>query len=146
MKHYQGHVCKLKTAKDQVLILLKQQKHTLEVFYKKCVLKYFTQFTEKHLCQGLIFSKVASANLLKKSVWRRCFPVNFVKFLRTPPNDCFWNNATDNFKFIVFPIALEKLLSVFQIIFKPPDVISIKKLFSKVKDNYFMINNTKSFW
>ena len=26
----------------------------------------------------------APANLLKKRLWHRCFPVNFVKFLRTP--------------------------------------------------------------
>ena len=25
-----------------------------------------------------------SATLLKKRLWHRCFPVNFVKFLRTP--------------------------------------------------------------
>ena len=30
----------------------------------------------KHLCQRLFF--------IKKSLWRRCFPVNFTKFLRTP--------------------------------------------------------------
>ena len=40
--------------------------------------KKFTKFTGKHLCQGL-----RSATLLKKSLWHRCFPVNFVKFLRT---------------------------------------------------------------
>ena len=35
---------------------------------KSCVLKNFTKFTGKHLCQRL---------------WRWCFPVNFDKFLRT---------------------------------------------------------------
>ena len=40
-----------------------------EVFCKKGVLRNFTKFTGKHLCQSL---------------WHRCFPVNFVKFLRTP--------------------------------------------------------------
>ena len=54
---------------------------------KKGVLRNFTEFTAKHLCQSLFFNKVAgrmSATLLKKRLWHRCFPVNFVKFLRTP--------------------------------------------------------------
>ena len=38
-----------------------------EVFCKKDVLKNVTKFTENHLCQRL---------------WHRCFPVNFVYFLR----------------------------------------------------------------
>ena len=35
-----------------------------------------------------LFNKVAglrAATLLKKGLWYRCFPVNFSKFLRTPP-------------------------------------------------------------
>ena len=59
----------------------------LEVFCKKGVLRNFTTFTEKHLCQSLFFNKVASlrpATLLKKRLWHRCFPVNLVKFLRQP--------------------------------------------------------------
>ena len=54
---------------------------------RKGVLKNFTKFTRKHLCQSLSFNKVAGlrcAALLKKRVWHKCFPVNFVKFLRTP--------------------------------------------------------------
>ena len=46
----------------------------------------FVKFTGKHLCQCLFFNKVAAlrpATLLKKSLWHKCFPVNFVKFLRT---------------------------------------------------------------
>ena len=38
-------------------------------------------------CQSLFFNKAVGlkhANLLKKSLWRRCFPVNFWKFLRAP--------------------------------------------------------------
>ena len=59
---------------------------------KKVVIKNFAKFTGKHLFQGLIFNKVAglrSATLLKKRLWHRCFPVNYEKFLRTPPDDCF---------------------------------------------------------
>ena len=50
-----------------------------EVFCKKGVLKNFTKFTGKHLCKSPFFN----ITLLKKRLWHRCFPVNFVKFLRT---------------------------------------------------------------
>ena len=52
----------------------------------KGVLRNFTKFTGKHLCQSLFFNKVAGlrpATLLKKRLWHKCFPVNFAKFLRT---------------------------------------------------------------
>ena len=50
----------------------------------KGVVRNFTKFTGKHLCQSLFFNKVAGlATLLKKRLCRRCFPVNFLKFLRT---------------------------------------------------------------
>ena len=53
---------------------------------KKVVLRNFTKFTGKQLCQKLFFNIVASlrpATLLTKRLWYRCFPVNFAKFLRT---------------------------------------------------------------
>ena len=52
----------------------------------KGVLRNFAKFTGKDLCQSLFFNKATdlrSATLLKKKFWRRCFPVNFAKFLRT---------------------------------------------------------------
>ena len=39
------------------------------------------------MCQRRFFNKVVGlrpATLLRKSPWHRCFPVNFVKFLRVP--------------------------------------------------------------
>ena len=57
-----------------------------EVFCNKVVLRNFTKFTGKHLCQSLFFNKVAGlrlATLLKERLWYSCFPVSFVKFLRT---------------------------------------------------------------
>ena len=59
----------------------------VEVFCKQSVLRNFASFIGKHLCQSLFFNKVAArrpTTLLKKRLWHRCFPVNFVKFLRTP--------------------------------------------------------------
>ena len=47
----------------------------------------------KHLCQSLFFNKVVGlrlTTLLKKGLWRRCFPVSFAKFhLRTTFQDTF---------------------------------------------------------
>ena len=49
-----------------------------DLFYKKGVLKNFAKFTEKHLCQGLFFNKVAS--LLLKNTSGGCFcQFNFYK-------------------------------------------------------------------
>ena len=45
----------------------------LEVFCKKGALRNFAKFTGKHLCQSLLFNKVADVS-----------PVNFAKFVRTP--------------------------------------------------------------
>ena len=57
-----------------------------EVFCIKCVLKNFAKFTGKYLCQSLFFNKVAGLQacnfILKKWLWYRSFPVNFVKFLK----------------------------------------------------------------
>ena len=58
--------------------LLDSRSSRPEVFCKKGALKNFTTFTGKYLCQSLFFNKVAGLRL-----WHRCFPVNFVKFLRT---------------------------------------------------------------
>ena len=61
-----------------------------EVLCKKNVIRNFTKFKGKHLCQSLFFNEVAGlrlrplATLLKKRLWHKCFPVNFVKFLRAP--------------------------------------------------------------
>ena len=58
-----------------------------EVCCKKGVLRKFSKFTGKHLCQSLYLNKVAClrpATLFKKRLWHRCFPVSFAKFLRTP--------------------------------------------------------------
>ena len=60
-----------------------QQKQPPEVFYKKGVLKNFAKFTKKRLCQSLLFNKVVGprpVTVLKRRLWRRCFPVNFAIF------------------------------------------------------------------
>ena len=54
---------------------------------KKGALINFTKFTGKYLRQSIFFNKVTglrAATFLKRKLWRKCFPVNFVKFLRAP--------------------------------------------------------------
>ena len=66
-------------------------------YVKKGVLKHFAKFTGKKKCYSLYFVKVARlrlATLSKKRLWHRCFPVNYVKCLKTHfyrklPDDCF---------------------------------------------------------
>ena len=70
-----------------VLALSNRQSSRPEAFCQKGVLRNFAKFTGKHVFQSLFFNKVAglrSATVLKKTLWHRCFPVNFVKILRTP--------------------------------------------------------------
>ena len=56
-------------------------------YIKIAVLKNFEIFTGKHPCQSLFSNKVVDllvGTFLKKRLQHRCFPVNIVKFLRTP--------------------------------------------------------------
>ena len=56
-----------------------------EVFCIKCAVNNFVKLMEKHLCQSLFFNKFTGlepATLLKKTLWHRCFPMNFGKVLR----------------------------------------------------------------
>ena len=67
-----------------------QQTQPPEVFCKKAVFKSFKKFTGKQLCESLFFWKswrLEPCNLIKKRLWLKCFPVNFVKslFFRTTP-------------------------------------------------------------
>ena len=54
------------------------EKQPPEVFYKKCVLKFF-ELTGKHLCQSLFLIGLRPATLFKKRLNHRCFSVNFAK-------------------------------------------------------------------
>ena len=64
-----------------------------DVFCKKGVLKNFEKFTGKHLCQILLFNKVAggTCNFIKKETLTQLFSCEFNKifkntlFYRTPP-------------------------------------------------------------
>ena len=48
-------------------------------------------------CKKRCSASLRPATLLKKGLWHRCFPVNFVKFLRTPFfTDYLWMTAFTN--------------------------------------------------
>ena len=64
---------------------------------KKGVLKNLAKFTGKHLCQGLFFNKVAGFR-------HRCFPLNFVKFLKTP----FLQNTSDRLLLWLNTVSIRK--------------------------------------
>ena len=69
---------------SNVLILSRNSRQMCSV--RKGILRNFTKFTGKHLCQSIFLNKVAGvrpATLLKKRLWHRCFPVSFAKFVRT---------------------------------------------------------------
>ena len=71
---------------SKLLLLIARSSHQWSSM-KDGVLRNLAKFREKHLCQSLIFNKVAgprSATLLKKRIWHRCFPLIFAKILRTP--------------------------------------------------------------
>ena len=56
----------------------------LEVFCRKGVLRNFAKFTGKHLRQNLFLNKIAGLRTSKKRLCRRCFPVDFAKYIRAP--------------------------------------------------------------
>ena len=56
------------------------------MFYKIDVLESFVEFTGKQLCLSLFLNKVVDrrpTTVIKKRLWHRCFPVIFLKYLRT---------------------------------------------------------------
>ena len=67
------------------------------------VLENFTNFTGKHLCQSLLFSKVRpyACNFIKKETLALAFSCEFCEilrtpFYRTPLDDCFCYNSVQN--------------------------------------------------
>ena len=76
--------CLFENVSLRILVLTRSP----EVFFaRKCssvgVIRNFAKFKAKHLFQSLFFKRLWPATLLKKSLWHRCFPANFAKFLRT---------------------------------------------------------------
>ena len=82
---------------------LRMQKQPQEVFHKKKVFLKTSQNSRENTCARVSNLKSCSprhATLSKKRLWHICFPVSFVKFLRTlfyrtPLGDCFCRYSSE---------------------------------------------------
>ena len=87
-----NYVFKQKSKNEkQKKVFQKWTKFELEAVVQRCSVKKLfleiLQNSQENTCARasfLIRLQVASATLLKKRPWHRCFPVNFAEFLRTP--------------------------------------------------------------
>ena len=73
---------------------------------KKMFLKV-SQNSQENICARdcfLIKSGLRPATLLKKSLWHRCFPADFMKFLRTP----FFLKNTSGGRFFIYLFVINK--------------------------------------
>ena len=97
----------------------------------------FAKFIGKYLCHSL-FNKVAglrSATLLKKWTWRRCFLLNFAKFLSTSFSQHLWSTASNTSYF------LKKLINWEMLILSKLSFLTWMQLFAGVLPN----NSPESF-
>ena len=62
---FTSHLCDLSYF-FTLIIIDHIQKQPPEVFFEKVVLRNFSKFTGKHLCQGLVFKKVAGLRQIGK--------------------------------------------------------------------------------
>ena len=90
-------------------------------------LKHYAKYTEKHLCRSFFFNKVAGlrpTTLLKKRLWHRYYPGNFVMVKIDDENNDKSNvNISEIFKNIFFIELFRPLLLYYGKL-----VISVNKL------------------
>ena len=103
------------------------QKQPPEVFCKKRRFRNFANFTGKHLCKSFFLIKLQAwglrlATFLKKKLWRRCFPMNFV---RTP----FLQNTSG---WLLLPWSYNKPYFQSEPFRSSQRRCSVKKLFSNI--------------
>ena len=114
---------------------------------KKGVLRHLAKFTGKHLCSSIFFNKVAglrSATLLKKGLWRRCFPVNFAKLLRTP----FLQNTSERL-LLKYSILPRKYFYKFHLVLMSVNLTTSTNpgtFFNKLLKINFIINNRQNLY
>ena len=104
---------------------------------KKDVFSNFTNFTGTHLCKSLLFNKFTGlrpATLLQKGLWHRRFPLNLLKFLRTPfLTEHFWTTASAE---IAMAVETMKITT--------SQLILLKVLSNSVTDNISIASTTTS--
>ena len=81
----------------------------LEVFCEKGVLRNFAKFKKNSSARVSFLMKLQTeaCTLLKRRLWRTCFPVNFAKFLRTP-------FLTEHFRWLLLSIRYFKMENHFR--------------------------------
>ena len=107
------------------------------------------------MCQSLFFNKVAGLRL--KGLWHRCFPVSFVKFLRTTflQNtsvwlllDEYWDSTLLKFKNLSLSfLHRENILSesLYKFLLLPKTYL-LQKLISTSSEGSFSYFKEKMFW
>ena len=84
-----------------------------EVFCKKYILRSFTKFTGKHLCQSLFSNKIADlrpATLLKKETLSQVFSSGFCKiFENTFFTEHLWTTASNKLTWRLIPLKIISL-------------------------------------
>ena len=87
-------------------MLQKYRSSRQEVFYRKGVFRNFEKFTGKHLCENLLFNKVAglrTVTLLKKRFQYKCFSVYCSKFLKAP-------SITEHLRWLLLKTPVNQLI------------------------------------
>ena len=111
-----------------------------EVFCKMVFLEI--SLKSQDLFQSLFSNKVAGLRpviLLKRKLWERCFPVNFVKFLRTPffIENLWWllqrKNST-TFSNYIITIEDDEIMVSFDVISLSTNILN-----PKIQDHFKMI-------
>ena len=120
-------------------LLISFRRSHSEVFGKKGVLKNFTIFTGKQLCH-LCHLSLWPVTLLTKRLWHRWFPVNFVKFPRTPffIEHLWWPFVT-SFVITSFVTGLKKLIIWIPIVFNCNYTAMIFKVFNCMFHNFWNV-------
>ena len=94
--------------------MLKNQKESPRLFCKKVVLRNFSRFTGKHLCQSLFFNKVTGCWLLLKNLWNiwwsQFLQLNFIKDFKSSFNSLLWNTIWNNW--IIYYVSQARKLSI----------------------------------
>ena len=103
---------------------------------KKGVLRDFTKFTWKHLCQNPSFQRLKLATLLKKRLWQMFFPVNFCEI------------AKNTFLFRTPPVAASVMTFIFEAAVTLPSLITnsfrvvylLSKMRSSITVGFFFLS------
>ena len=93
-------------------------KNTSPSNHQRCSIKQvfleISQNSQENICTRASFLiKLQVCNFIRKRLWHRCFPVNFVRFLRTP-------FFIEHLWWLLIEIANERELCEWQIVFVVP--------------------------